>query len=475
MKQPILAFFFLLWGMHLVAQGQYNNWHFGIGNSINFNNGYPLVANGSQIVSVGCSASISDTFGNLLFYTNGDTIWNRNNSIMPNGTGLLGSSNVQQSVLIVPGLDTSKKIYYVFTIGNPIAGGAKELSYSVVDMRLNDSLGDVSQKNILLDSNVTEKLTATKNYDDTDFWVVTKNLNGQFKTYSITKDGINTQPVISVAGEPIRNGDYSGAIKISNNGCWLISTTRGIFNDPAFVEILHFDNTMGSVSNGYSTTAIPHPYGLEFSPDSKKFYIGENDEAPVYQFNLNEAKEKDILPSQLAVSDSYPATYSFQLAPDGKIYFVTQDSTTLGCIKNPNNYSLFCDVDTSVVTGLAFNTYSLPNNFNLTYNGSLSCAQEIQGCILPLQKLMPNAFTPNGDGLNDCFGIDHKIRDSLPFLDFAIYDRWGNQVFYSTNEFDCWDGTYKGRPADQANYVYYLRERTDCGYAFKTGYVVLIH
>src|ERR1700722_9070071 len=102
MKKLILVFFVLLESMNLVAQGQYNNWHFGVSNSINFNRGYPAVTNGYQIVSVSCSASISDTLGNLLFYTNGDTIWDHNNSIMPNGAGLFGSSNVQQGVLIVP-------------------------------------------------------------------------------------------------------------------------------------------------------------------------------------------------------------------------------------------------------------------------------------------------------------------------------------------------------------------------------------
>ena len=460
-----------------MAQGQYNNWHFGNGNSINFSRGYPIVTSGSQIASVSACASISDTLGNLLFYTNGDTVWGSNNAIMPNGTGLFGNDNAQQGVLIVPNPDTSKNEYYVFTIGNPDAGGVKELRYSIVNMSLNNSLGDVepAAKNILLESNVTEKLTAAKNYDDIDFWVVSRNLgNGQFKAYSITQTGINTEPVISNAGQPIEDGDYSGAIKISNNGCWMISTTRGIFNDAALVEILHFDNFHGTVSGSHSTTAITHPYGLEFSPDNSKFYIGENVEAPVYQFNLNQPNDNDILPSQIAVSDYYPATYSFQLAPDGKIYFATPDTSTLGCISNPDNYSLYCNVDTSVVTGLNFNTFCLPNNFDLTYSGPLTCSQITAGCVLPLNKLMPNAFTPNGDGLNDCFGVSQKIIDSLPFIDLAIFDRWGNRVFYTTNILDCWDGTYKGRADDMGNYVYYLRERTNCGYAFKKGYVVLI-
>jgi gliding motility-associated-like protein len=479
MKKTVLLFLLLPLGLCPLAQGQYNNWHFGNGSAINFKYGYPAVTNNSQIASVSACASISDTLGNLLFYTNGDTIWDQNNSIMPNGMGLLGDYTAQQGVLIVPNPDTvnSKNQYYIFTVGAPSNGFAKELRYSIVDMNLNDSLGavDSTAKNILLDSNVTEKLTATRNADGISFWVVTRNLgSGSFKAYSITDTGLNPAPVISNAGVGIQNGDYSGALKISNNGCWMISTTRGLFKNPALVEILHFDNSYGSVSRGYSTTSILHPYGLEFSPDNTKFYIGENEEAPVYQFNLNQSNDQDILPSQLAVSNPYPATYSMQAAPDGKIYFVTSDTTTLGSIQNPDNYSLYCNVDTAVVTGLNFNTYSLPNNFDLTYKGALSCAQTTQDCVMPLNKLMPNAFTPNGDGLNDCFGVDQKIKDSLPFLDFAIFDRWGNKVFYTTTISECWDGTYKGKPADQANYVYYLRERTNCGYALKTGYVVLI-
>jgi len=478
MKKIAFLCLFLAVNGYVIAQGQYNNWHFGNGSSIHFSPG-AAVTNNSQIVSSSACASISDTLGNLLFYTNGDTVWSSDNTIMPNGTGLFGNSNVQQGVLIVPNPDTSnsKNQYYIFTIGSPIDGTAKELRYSIVDMNLNGFLGaiDSSSKNILLDSNVTEKLTATKNSNGIDFWVVSRNLgSGLFKAYSITKNGINTEPVVSNAGLPIQNGDYSGAIKISNNGCWMIATTKGIFKDPALVELLHFDNSYGSVSSGFSTTSIHHPYGLEFSPDNTKFYIGQNDESPVYQFNLNEEEDKNILPSQLAVSDIYSATYAFQAAPDGRIYFVTQDSSSLGCIRNPGNYSLYCNVDSFAIVGLNHTTYCLPNNFNLTYKGALSCADKIQGCRLPLNKFMPNAFTPNGDGLNDCFGVSQIIKDSLPFIDFAIFDRWGNKVFYTTNIADCWDGMYKGKLSDQANYVYYIREKTDCGYAFQTGYVILI-
>ncbi|OJW82636.1 MAG: hypothetical protein BGO69_05990 [Bacteroidetes bacterium 46-16] len=70
-------------------------------------------------------------------------------------------------------------------------------------------------------------------------------------------------------------------------------------------------------------------------------------------------------------------------------------------------------------------------------------------------SLMPNAFTPNGDGLNDyIFPVSTK-----PFTveKFIIFNRWGNQVYdYATGDKKGWDGNYKGVPAAQAVYAYYL-------------------
>ena len=433
-----------------------------------------MAVNNSAIISQEACASISDSMGNLLFYTNGDTIWCSDNSIMPNGIGLSGRGNIQQGVLIVPLPDSTKSLYYVFTIGNTGSSKNNELRYSIIDMSLNNGLGGVSEKNIFLDSNVTEKLTATKNYDDTDFWVVEKNYStNAFKSYALTQNGLNTVPVISNVGVPIEDSDFSGAIKISNNGCWLISTIRGLNGDAAVVELFHFDNTMGVVYNGVYTEAIKHPYGLEFSPDNGKFYIGENAKAPIWQFNLDAGDEQDDINSVIAVSDSIDTSYDYQLAPDNKIYIVTNDSTTLLTIENPNAYGTDCDLLNPGVVGLNKNTFCLPNNFNLIYPGILSCSAGLQ-CFDADNLLMANVFTPNGDGYNDCYGIKFKHEDSLHIIDFAIYDRWGNQVFYTTNPNDCWDGDYKGQKADEANYVFYIRLRTPCGMKAKKGNVALI-
>ncbi|TXI67741.1 MAG: hypothetical protein E6Q46_02540 [Flavobacterium sp.] len=72
------------------AQGEANIWYFGNKAGISFNSGVPVpLLDGQMQADEGC-ATLSDANGNLLFYTNGITVWNRNHQIMPNGTGLMG-------------------------------------------------------------------------------------------------------------------------------------------------------------------------------------------------------------------------------------------------------------------------------------------------------------------------------------------------------------------------------------------------
>lgn len=89
------------------------------------------------------------------------------------------------------------------------------------------------------------------------------------------------------------------------------------------------------------------------------------------------------------------------------------------------------------------------------------------------QYLVPSAFTPNNDGLNDCFGI--KFWGVVEELEFSIYNRWGERIFFSKDPAACWDGIYKGVRQDAGVYVYMLRARTSCTEnVFRKGTFVLI-
>jgi gliding motility-associated-like protein len=88
--------------------------------------------------------------------------------------------------------------------------------------------------------------------------------------------------------------------------------------------------------------------------------------------------------------------------------------------------------------------------------------------------LMPNAFTPNNDGLNDCYGI--KYWGFIDEIEFSIYNRWGERIFYTKDAGGCWDGTYKGVKQDPGVFVYMVRARTSCesDFVFRKGTFALI-
>ncbi|HEY4155240.1 MAG TPA: gliding motility-associated C-terminal domain-containing protein, partial [Puia sp.] len=86
--------------------------------------------------------------------------------------------------------------------------------------------------------------------------------------------------------------------------------------------------------------------------------------------------------------------------------------------------------------------------------------------------VLPNAFTPNHDGLNDCFGV---IKwGNVTIEEFSIFNRWGQRVFDTRNAGDCWDGTFHGEMQDTGQYVYVIKAASFCGNITRTGTVLLI-
>lgn len=73
----------------------------------------------------------------------------------------------------------------------------------------------------------------------------------------------------------------------------------------------------------------------------------------------------------------------------------------------------------------------------------------------------PTAFSPNGDGLNDEFRIVNFGYQTL--REFRIFNRWGQQVFFTMNGTKGWDGTYNNQPADMGTYHYLIRMKMDTG------------
>lgn len=87
--------------------------------------------------------------------------------------------------------------------------------------------------------------------------------------------------------------------------------------------------------------------------------------------------------------------------------------------------------------------------------------------------LVPNAFTPNNDGLNDCFGV-MKWGNAVKNFKCEIFNRNGDLIYSSKDVFSCWDGTLRGTPQSSGTYVYMIEAVTDCETIKRTGTLVLL-
>lgn len=110
--------------------------------------------------------------------------------------------------------------------------------------------------------------------------------------------------------------------------------------------------------------------------------------------------------------------------------------------------------------------------YTLTGTDSYGCVDTVMRELKVFQGdgrlFIPNAFTPNGDGVNDCYRV--IIPGDVIEFDFSIYNRFGERVFHATQRDHCWDGTYKGVRAELSTYYYYYTATsTACGKVFRKG------
>ncbi len=344
MKQKLFLILILLISNVGFAQNETNIWYFGENAGLDFNSGSPVpLLDGQLNTDEGC-ATISNFNGQLLFYTDGITVWNRDHAVMLNGTGLNGHPSSTHSAIIVPKPNNSD-IYYIFTVDSQ--AGSNGLQYSEVDMTLDNGLGGITtNKNISLQTPVTEKITAIKSTTTEEYWVVShKWESNEFISYNVSSTGVNTTPVISPVGTLVNGNPFGsaiGQIKISPDGT-KIAVARNIGLSEA--QLFDFNDSTGLVSNAITLLDLPDTeqvYGVEFSPNSKVLYIGVLGMG-VYQFNLDAGSSFDIINSILEVSPEADPYAALQLATNGKIYVAKFNQFYIDVIDNPNVVGTGCN------------------------------------------------------------------------------------------------------------------------------------
>ncbi|MDW5288819.1 T9SS type B sorting domain-containing protein [Formosa sp. PL04] len=348
--------------MHGIVYAQYEaaNWYFGENAGIQFDsntNKVSALIDGKLNTKEGAS-SISDEFGNLLFYTDGTTVYNRNHEVMDNGTELYGNSSSTQSAIVIPKPKSTTE-FYIFTVGTGAERSVNHgFNYSIVDITENGGLGKIILKNQNLLPYSSEKLSAViKDCNTQSIWMITlstatakddNSILNTFYAYEITEKTINTTPVKSTITSKIT--DIRGALKLSPDG-----TKMANANMKGGLYLYDFDASTGAITQEQrltiSTTSSNNPYGVEFSPNNKFLYVhATNDyngddsnlatrhQSALIQYDLEAA---DISNSQVTLDNRKLFRGALQLGPDGKIYRALSETYEqglpyLGVIENPN-------------------------------------------------------------------------------------------------------------------------------------------
>lgn len=318
------------------AQKEANIWYFGHGAGLDFNYDPPRVLLDGVGGAHEGTAVMADQNGQLLFYTNGERVWNKHHQLMENGTDLGGHESARQSSVIVsvPGKD---RLYYILTMDAHENSYKNGLMYSVVDLKANYGLGKVVEKGIQLHVPGTESLSVVGSCvdgEDQDYWVVAANKEYPDKVYAYKIDagGVNREPVVSsfkgssnlkyikfspaankaVLIDQVHLGDENPRIIIAD-----FDFSSGVFYNPNYINV---------AKTGYFNQA-------EFSPNGKFLYVSSGSE--IWQIDLlADYKVSDVLDTESGFKGE------FQLAPDGNIYISTYFEDKLSMISNPNERGL---------------------------------------------------------------------------------------------------------------------------------------
>ena len=384
MNLTISLIFLIFFGASF-AQKEANVWHFGIGNSLDFNSGAPVQTSGSQMyTNEGCT-SYCDENGNLLFYSNGGgrlpasgqdggKIWNKNNQVMYDMQGTEGGGwSAAQSSVVVPS-PGEPNLYYLFTMEElefdgdgvvPSEPNGRGLSYFKIDMSLNGGLGDVVEADVQVYDYSYEGICAIRHSNGTDYWILIYQDTSGIGVYSVTQNGVQ---LAGVYPYPAFYGGF-GIIKSSptQSGvgapcCNKVMTSAGLYDFNLSTGVLTLEGDLGAASD----------YNFEFSPNGFYLYASIFDPntfaSNLVQYNVFAPSQtgQTVESTAQVIVQNFNGLY-LQLASDGKIYFTEQSfgfTTLLGTINCPNTS------DPTVSSGvlsfpndpiLSIGFYSLPN------------------------------------------------------------------------------------------------------------------
>ncbi len=311
------------------AQFKNNLWCFGDSVGIKFDQGATQLFN-SSTVTRGSSCAISDSSGNLLFYTNNyyyflynqgyaslGVVWDRFHNLLQNGDTLIGTGYFQENV-IVPWPDSSH-LFFIFSPGLIFYG----FWYSVVDLSQNGGLGAVVQKNVQLTNyKASDCVAAVKHGNGRDWWVFFRRydvVNDSMYRYLISPAGIEG-PFVQNIGTPTDNG-FMHTTFSKDGSKYLVVNYRGL------IEVYEFDRCSGLFTNVTTIEqeqpigSFPQYTGNAFSSSGRYTYICTSDNPDTYLYQFDLLAPNITASKTLIYTVNAPSYFGFmRLAPDNKIY-----------------------------------------------------------------------------------------------------------------------------------------------------------
>jgi gliding motility-associated-like protein len=469
------------------AQLQNNYWTFGYNCKVDFSGAVPNGMTTSASYSNEQCATVSDeASGQLLFYTDGQKVWNANNQTMPNGLNLFGGAflSCTQGPVIVPFPDDPTK-YYIFTMDDleyDVPQLDNGLRYTVVDMTLNSGLGDVDplQKNIFLTDFLSEKMTVVRSEAIRGYWVIVhKKESDQFLAYKVDGCGVDPNPVSSNVGTVLLGANsnfdarmpFYGSMKANNTGDRIAMP----IDDSKLIDFYSFDNATGILSNALTievtdnTPGSPiRKYGCSFSPDGSKFYYTNN--ISVFQVDLTNYDSLSIANSHTLIATPAFPTFQIEEAIDGKLYVAIGGSNVLDAINSPNNPGASCGYVSNAVSLNGMCLLGLPakvheRNFSspaISFLPDLCLQSNISFSIAstsPINQISWDFGDPNSGPNNTADSINPT----------HLFSAAGNYTVTAIIEFDCYTDTVEQFLTITAPYQIAIEETiTDvlCGSAF---------
>ncbi|MFZ9942233.1 MAG: T9SS type A sorting domain-containing protein [Bacteroidia bacterium] len=345
------------------SQNRNSVWCFGDSAGIDYSVLTAPVSFATGLDTRGSCASISDSFGNLLFYAETRAaqptfrttlVFNANHQIMLSGDSIMGGGWYHELIILPdPG---NINLYYLFSIGGIGTNVDKGLFYSVIDMTLDGGLGAVITKNIQLQNfNMVDCLSAVKHGNGRDWWLIfrksdflTGGGNSEWYQYLISPSGITNfsqQTIGSI------NRTSGGQIDFSPSGNKLaFACLTGV------IEVFDFDRCTGQLSSPVTIEqdpfAPPYPmyWGVSFSNDISKLYVTSYDYTGyLFQYDLNNpniSSTKDTL-----WAGSIPINVGkLKRMDDGKIYLsCAWDDTQAGYYPYPDSIRNYINENLSVI------------------------------------------------------------------------------------------------------------------------------